>query len=74
MKRVDGNGYSGNPGDFEWLDGTNVGNTYNNFAQGEPNNDPDEQDCGVFFTSDGYWKSELCEARYYVCQREAGKW
>ena len=59
--------------EFEWLDGTNVGDTYSNFAAGEPNNDPDPQHCGVFFTKTGSWKSEDCGSeRFYACQRLAG--
>ena len=69
MKRV---GYSERPKAFDWLDGTNVGNTYNNFAPGEPNNNQGNEDCGVVYTKSGFWRSEQCSARPYICQRPAG--
>ena len=70
MERV---GYAGRPADFEWLDGASVGDTYNNFAAGEPNNYQGKENCGVFFSIDGFWRSELCSLkRRYVCQRLAG--
>ena len=62
--------------EFSWLDGANVGDTYNNFADGEPNNFNVPESCevfytstGLFYTSTGFWKSEQCTARPYVCQR-----
>ena len=69
MERVD---YSGRPSAFSWLDGTSVGDTYSNFADRELNNEQGQEDCGVFYTSNGLWRSESCESRYYVCQRPAG--
>ena len=69
MKRV---AYYDQPSGFDWLDGTNVGDTYNNFANGEPDNLQGDEDCGIFFTKTGVWRSEGCESRSYVCQREAG--
>ena len=60
---------TGQPRDFEWLDGTNVGDTYYNFADGEPDNNQGDENCGVFYTSTGLWKSEQCTERPYVCQR-----
>ena len=69
MKRV---GYAEQPADFDWLDGTSVGDTYNNFADGD-NNNQGQENCGVFYTIDGFWRSELCSLkRCYVCQRLAG--
>ena len=58
---------------FEWLDGTNVGDTFNNFADGEPHNYQGDEQCGVLFTSDGLWRSERCESRYYVCKQKTGQ-
>ena len=55
--------------EFSWLDETNVGDTYSNFADGEPNNFNVPENCGVFYTSTGLWKSEQCTARPHVCQR-----
>ena len=66
MQRV---GYSLQPSSFVWLDGTNVGDTYYNFADGEPDNYQGNEDCGVFYTSTGLWRSEQCTTRPYVCQR-----
>jgi len=65
----------GHPRDFDWLDGTNVGETYSNFIDGEPDNQNGEEDCGVFFIAiDGKWRSQLCSyGRQYVCQRYTGK-
>ena len=71
MKRGKGC-YSGQPKDFDWLNGTNVGDTYSNFAGGEPNNDQTTEDCGVFYTSTKLWSSELCGSQPYVCQKKAG--
>jgi len=67
----------GRPSDFEWLDRTNVGATYSNFAKNEPNFEPVVQgniaNCVVFFIDTGNWKTQLCsDKRYYVCQRYAG--
>ena len=61
------------PNSFDWLDGTKVGNTYNNFGENEPDNLYGNENCGVYYTSSGLWKSERCELRYYVCQRETGQ-
>ena len=69
MERIE---YTWTARDFEWLDGTNVDETYDNFADGEPNNHNNPEGCGVFCTCSGLWKSEKCESRYYVCQRETG--
>ena len=69
MKRV---GYNLRPSSFDWLDGTNVGDTYHNFADGEPDNNQGDENCGVFFTSDDLWRGEKCTSRPFVCQREAG--
>ena len=63
---------SGRTHDFDWLSGTNVGNTYHNFAELINNSGFDR--CGVFFTMDGSWKTERCGvSRHFVCQRNAGK-
>ena len=65
---------------FEWLDGTNVDNTYSNFALGEPNNHQGNENCGVLSVTQHYlWLSETCESRqFYICQKEidklANKW
>ena len=56
MKRA---GYFLYPRDFDWFDGTNVSDTYNNFAAKEPNNHLGNEDYGTLYTSAG-WKSELC--------------
>ena len=64
--------YTSQPTAFDWLDGTSVADTFNNFALGEPNNNQPPEECGVFFTNDGFWKSERCESRHYVCQKETG--
>ena len=66
MERVS---YNGRPNSFEWLNGTNVGDTFNNFAPGEPDNEQSFEDCAAFHTSSGLWRSEQCTARPYVCQR-----
>ena len=57
MKRA---GYFLYPRDFDWFDGTNVSDTYNNFAAKEPNNHLGNEDYGTLYTSAGVWKSELC--------------
>ena len=69
MERI---GFASRSSDFFWLDGTNVGDAYNNFANGEPDNGLGQEICGVFFTNIGLWRSERCETHYYVCQRPAG--
>jgi len=59
--------------DFYWLDETNVEDTYNNFANGEYDNPTGNENCGVFFTIGGQWRSEKCSVnRYYVCQIYSG--
>ena len=71
MERVD---YTGQPNSFDWLDSTNVGKTFSNFADGEPDNSPDLQHCGVFYTICGLWRSEKCTPRPFLCQRPPGKY
>ena len=45
---------------FEWLGGTNVDNTYCNFALEEPNNDEGNEICvGLSVTHRYQWLSEL---------------
>ena len=61
MERVS---YTGQPTAFKWLDGTNVRDTYNNFAFGEPNNPQGDEDCGIFFTNTGLWRSEQCQPQF----------
>ena len=63
---------TGSARDFNWLSGTNVGDTYFNFAELANNSGFDR--CGVFITMDGSWKTERCDdSRHFVCQRNAGK-
>ena len=60
------------PKSFVWLDGVNVGNTFHNFSNGEPNNADDKEDCVVFFADEGDWRSERCsllKRTAAVCQR-----
>jgi len=67
MKRV---GTAEIPKDFEWLDGTGVDETYNNFADGEPDTGGGSNTVGVFVTMDGTWKSDVRIRRIpFVCQR-----
>ena len=67
MKRV---GYTQQPNAFKLLDGTNVGDTCNNFADGEPDNNQCDEGFEVFYTNTGLWKSELCTTdRHFVCQK-----
>ena len=71
MTRVD---LTTHPRDFNWLDGTPVENTYNNFPPGEPDNNSGNDGCVVFNTNDGLWRTEQCSPlRHYVCQRDAGE-
>jgi len=56
--------YTGSPRDFNWLDGTNVDNTYNNFADGEPNNEQGSEICGIvtnFISFHSQIKSRNCK-------------
>ena len=66
--------YAQRPSDFNWLDGKNVADAYENFAAGEPNNLLGQENCGVFYTNNGEWYSERCDSsRYFICQQDKGK-
>ena len=68
---------SGEPKDFNWLDGTSVGDTFYSFNPGEPNLGPSgNENCVLLPTIIlGYhlWYTNQCHLKTpSACQREAG--
>ena len=72
--------------DFRWCDGdekencedgTILKNTFNNFVDGELNNDKGGERCGLLNTEleRGQWTSDLCTRNiYFICQRSIRKY
>ena len=55
-------------GQFRWLtSGTEL--TYTNWADGEPNNSGDIEDCVTLWSSNGKWNDQSCAKRFSsVCE------
>ena len=60
--------------DFKWVDGTSVGETFSEWAPGEPNYPGVDENCAYMYVSggkEGEWNNNPCDQLHHVvCQKQ----